>query len=423
MKKEQKQKIAKVFSTKSKTEKEKKLSQQSCEGLDFYRAFFEYAPDAFYVYDLQGRLLEGNKAAEKLTGFTKKEFSGKNFYELGLVDKRYLPLLQASLKKNNQGKATGPEEIEITAKNGKKVYVTVKDFPINVGGEKLVLGIAHDITEKKQAEQQLIGSEKRYRNLLDNLMEGGQLISRDFRYLYINDVAAKHGRKTKKQLLGKTMMELYPNIEKTQMFAMIKKCFKQKSLIKMENEFIFPDGKKGLFELRIEPTEEGVFILSNDITESKKVENLLLLSEEKFRKAFETSPDSVAITRAKDGKFLTVNQGFENLSGYSKAETIGKTSLDLNIWVDLKDRQRIVDQLRDEGSVQNFEAVFRRKNNTVFKGMMSAAIIELEGEPHILNITRDISERFLAEEKLARSEERYRKIFESSPEMILLIYG
>jgi PAS domain S-box-containing protein len=123
-------------------------------------------------------------------------------------------------------------------------------------------------------------------------------------------------------------------------------------------------------------------------------------SEEKFRLAFDTSPDSIAITRLKDGKFVSVNKGFENITGYSQKEIIGKTSAEINIWKNPEDRRKMVEGLQANSQVQNYETPFLTRRGEIY-GMMSAVIIELNGEPHILNITRDITERKQAEEKLA----------------------
>ncbi len=109
-------------------------------------------------------------------------------------------------------------------------------------------------------------------DLLDNLMEGYQVIGRDWRYLYINDAAASHGRRYKQDLLGRSMTDCYPGIQNTRMFALLRKCMEQRIPNRMENEFIFPDGAKGWFELRFEPVPEGVFILSIDISERKRAE-------------------------------------------------------------------------------------------------------------------------------------------------------
>ena len=124
----------------------------------------------------------------------------------------------------------------------------------------------------RQSEQALSESEARYRSTLDNMLEGCQIIGFDWRYLYVNDAVVRHGRKTKEELWGHTMMEVYPGIEKTDMYTALRRCMDERTPSHMENEFTYPDGISGWFELGIQPVPEGVFILSIDITERKRAE-------------------------------------------------------------------------------------------------------------------------------------------------------
>ena len=109
-------------------------------------------------------------------------------------------------------------------------------------------------------------------SVLDHLLEGCQVISFDFRYLYVNEVVAKQGRRSREELLEHTMMDLYPGIEKTHMFTLLEQCMNERKPAELENEFTFPDGSVGWFALKIEPVPQGAFILSIDISERKRAE-------------------------------------------------------------------------------------------------------------------------------------------------------
>ncbi len=111
--------------------------------------------------------------------------------------------------------------------------------------------------------------------ILDRLLEGCQVIGPDWTYLYVNDAVAAQGRRPKDELLGRTMMEAYPGIENTPMFRVLERCMKERAVERMENEFTFPDGSTGWFELRFEPVPEGVFILSLDVTARVRAEERL----------------------------------------------------------------------------------------------------------------------------------------------------
>jgi two-component system cell cycle sensor histidine kinase/response regulator CckA len=103
-----------------------------------------------------------------------------------------------------------------------------------------------------------------------------------------------------------------------------------------------------------------------DITERKRVEETLRRSEEKFKKAFFTSPDSVSINRLRDGMFVSINKGFTQISGYTEEETVGKTSLEINIWKYPEDRRKIVEELLAKGEVRDYEVSFLTKNHELF---------------------------------------------------------
>jgi len=111
-----------------------------------------------------------------------------------------------------------------------------------------------------------------YRHTLDQMLEGCQVIGYDWRYMYVNEAAARHGRQTPDQLLNRTMMEAYPGIENTEMFAVLKRCMQERASQLMENKFENPDGTTGWFELSIQPVPEGLFILSIDVTGRKLAE-------------------------------------------------------------------------------------------------------------------------------------------------------
>lgn len=111
-----------------------------------------------------------------------------------------------------------------------------------------------------------------YRNTLDNMLEGCQILDFNWRYIYINEAAARHGHRTPKDLLNRTIMEAYPGIEDTELFTMLKRCMDERVLHLMENKFENPDGTTGWFELSIQPVPEGIFILSIDVTARRLAE-------------------------------------------------------------------------------------------------------------------------------------------------------
>ena len=157
-----------------------------------------------------------------------------------------------------------------------------------------------------------------------------------------------------------------------------------------------------------------------DITKRKEIERKLHQSEVKFSTAFRSSPDSININRLNDGMYLEINEGFTAITGYTPEDVNGKTSLELDIWVDPHDRTRLVNELKEKGVVNNLEAQFRRKEGSILTGFMSARIIEIEGESCLLSITRDISERKRVEDELRREKALLRCIIDSVSDLIFV---
>ena len=125
----------------------------------------------------------------------------------------------------------------------------------------------------------------------------------------------------------------------------------------------------------------------------KKTEDKINTSEEKFRLAFLTSPDSITLSRVEDGIFLEINEGFLQMLGYSREDVIGKSSLELNIWKNKEDRDRLTSMLKKDGIVENLEVEFLSKSGTVILGLISARVLRIENENCLLSITRDITEQ------------------------------
>jgi len=147
--------------------------------------------------------------------------------------------------------------------------------------------------------------------ILDNLLEGCQVIGFDWEYLYVNEAAARHGRKSREELLGKTMIQAYSGIEDSRMFGVLRECMAERKPDRMENEFAFPDGSKGWFELSFEPVPEGMLILSQDITDRKRAEAELREREKFITAVMDHLPIGIAVNSIDPSvKFSYMNDNF-----------------------------------------------------------------------------------------------------------------
>jgi PAS domain S-box-containing protein len=155
-------------------------------------------------------------------------------------------------------------------------------------------------------------------------------------------------------------------------------------------------------------SESGKQCLVNmvDITERKRAEDALRVSEEKYSKAFQSSPFSLTLTRVKDGKFIEVNDAFTSIFGFAREEAIANSVIGLNLWVDKEERKWVISTLLDGRNVEEKEFLFRKKNGEIFTSLFSSKIINLNNEPHLISSINDITERIKTELELMKAKEK-----------------
>jgi len=279
-------------------------------------------------------------------------------------------------------------------------------------------GVGSDVTARRRAEHALRASEDRYRDLIENSQDlicthdlNGQLLS-------VNAALVRASGYSQEALLGMNMADLLTQGARpgfTGYLVEIATSGRARGVIHVRTA----GGEARWWEYDNSLRTEGVAApvvrgVAHDVTELRRAESARKSSEDRFRKAFQLNPDAININRLEDGMYVSINGGFTQITGYTEDEVLGRTSLELNIWDDPKDRTRLVQGLKKDGFVANLDARFRAKDGSVRDGLMSAAPIDIDGVPHIINITRDITERVRIEDELAQSEMRFRGLVEQS---------
>ncbi len=143
--------------------------------------------------------------------------------------------------------------------------------------------------------------------------------------------------------------------------------------------------------------------------------------EDKFYKAFHSSPYAITLTRMSDGKIIEVNSGFETMSGYTADEAVGNTTAAMGLWAAAEDRAAIIDEIKKCGMVHDIEATFRKKSGEMITTLMSGTLISIDGQTTILSSISDVSKRKSAETDLLASEVRYRRLFEAAKDGIIIL--
>jgi PAS domain S-box-containing protein len=255
---------------------------------------------------------------------------------------------------------------------------------LNAGLQQRMHQILDDIEE----------SEKQYSFLIENMSEGIQVISYDWRYLFVNQSLVEQSKLSKDQLIGSTMMEKYPGIEKTEMFKALEDCMKNRTSKIIENEFIYPDGSKGWMELSIQPDPEGLFILSTDISERKNAQeetnNLMNVLQRSVNEILTFSRDTLEVKYINDG-------GLINL-GYTKEEIRGMNVLNIKPDFTEESFRELVSPLeKGEQEKLIFITTHKRKDGTTYPAESHLQLMKQNDGEIFLAIILDVTEGMRSE--------------------------
>jgi len=243
------------------------------------------------------------------------------------------------------------------------------------------------------------------------MMEGFQVIDYKWRYIYVNDAAVKHGHTTKKDLIGKTMMEAYPGIEKTKMFSVLRRCMKKRATAQIENEFTYHNGEKRWFNLSIQPVPEGIFILSIDITERKKAEEALRNSENEKSSVLDSMSELV-IHQDLEHRILWVNRKAAESVNMKVEQLKGHYCYEL--WANSANPCAACPLEETRKTDQPQQGEMTTPDGRIWS-INSYPIRDEKGNiTSIVELVTNVTEQKKAEEKLKQSEERYRTVFEST---------
>lgn len=285
-----------------------------------------------------------------------------------------------------------------------------------------IVVLVNDVTDKVEARKKVEAGEQRLQLALDTAHFG--VWTYNFKTgIHWADTRAKemHGNKLD-QLVS--MQDAFSQIHPDDL-ASVKESFangvKNQTPINYEYRYRLSNGETRWIASCAQvhqdnPEEPPMFFgLVQDITEQKQAEAALRESEERFAKAFNSSPMVLTITSLKTGKLLEVNETFLHLTGYTRAETIGHTTNELGLWSNPADREAELALVMREGAIRDLEYRFKMRNGRSIIGLLSAEVIEINGEPCALTVIQDITERKRTEEALRTSEKRYRELIQALP--------
>jgi two-component system cell cycle sensor histidine kinase/response regulator CckA len=389
-----------------------------------YRELYEGMRDGWAAVDMTGRITEFNSTFQHMVGYEETEVHGLAYEDLTppnwhSFEKR---ILEEQVLKRGY---SDPYEKEYRRKDGVVFPVELTAYLLrdHKGRPSGFWAVVRDITERKEAERVIQASEKKYRSIFEQALEGIFQTTPEGRYLSVNPALARTFGYPSPQ----SMMDEVSNIGEQQYVRpedreKIKKLYEQQGFIDDFEVEMYTRDRRPIWvsmTARAVRDEEGRILfyegVTEDVTKRKLAEEALKVSEETFYKAFQLSPLMKSISTLKEGRYIDVNRAFLETTGYTREEAVGQTSTDLRIFANPEDRDRFVLLLTRDGLLRNEEADIRTKDGRVRTTSFSAEIIEVRGEQHLLVIADDITDRKRAVEALRESEATLRTLFRAAP--------
>lgn len=381
-----------------------------------YASIIDSITEAVVVRDLSDKIIYTNAAAEKLFGYGPDELIGKQVDILippgkANEEKRILEQLVSGEQVENY-------ETERLDKSGNMVFVEVSSSA-HKNEQGKITGVASVIRNlngksKVVAEQEITESKNQIETIVQNAPYAVVVINDQGEIKNWNLRAEEIFGWRSVEVMGKLMhMTIMPERYRSahlKGFSHFLRTGEGPVLGKtLELAAIRKNGEEFPIEIRISSmVAKGkyIFVASiNDITERKKSEQLLRESEEKFNKAFQASPAGLTLTSSTTGKWIDANESFLRMIGYSKEEIIGHSSVEIGL-IGAEERQRVIDIVQRDGSLKDFEVVITTKTGEHLTVLNSMEKISMRGEPCILTVLIDITDRKRAEDELhVKSEE------------------
>jgi PAS domain S-box-containing protein len=388
----------------------------------------ESAPDGVYLSDLGGTFLYGNRKAEEIIGYEREELVGKNFLNLGVLPEQELEKAARLLESSEAGKPTGPDELQLTRKDGSRVWTEINTTTIRRGQETLVIGFVRDITERKQAAEALKRSEERYRTILEEMEDSYFEVDLGGHVTFVNNATCRALGYSKKELIGMSYRDFTDEGDVESVFQLFNDVYRTGAPDKgFCWRTVSKDGTRRFAEHSAFPLrdDKGKIIgfrgVGRDVTERREAEEKLRQSRENYRALFDSSVIGAVVVDAETMKVVMANQAAMKMFGFGSPEQ-GVNPLD---FVPPEHRQEdlelIVKEVFEADSRTPVDVPAVAKDGRRIWVSVTAARILHRGRLAALFSFVDITERKRAEEALNLQTAYFQQLFDASPDAIVLM--
>jgi PAS domain S-box-containing protein len=389
------------------------------------RQIFDANTDGITLIDFATRRIQDvNNHFLRISGFRREEVIGKTTDELDVWTE------QASQKEfmrriQTDGGVTNME-INFRSKDGRIIPCLLSSVIIVLRGRTCVMTLARDITELLQSREKLRESEEKFRMIFEASRDS-ILLNRvsDHKIVEFNDYSVRLSGYSREEALGRTPLELGLWAVPEQRAEFITTLEQRGYIDGYEISLRTSSGVEIpvlLSAVTVKLAGENCYLsMARDISHLRRAEEKIRDSEATQRRIFNASVDWMSIVDMSTGDYLDANESFLRATGYSREELIGSNFFKLGLWPDEGEWNQFTQALVSTGKITNHPATFRMKDGTLVPSLISAVQCELWGRVCCISSARDITELNLAQEKLRRSEETFRKLFDSSIDAITIV--
>lgn len=375
------------------------------------------------IYIVQGnKIVFHNPQFENLTGYNAEDIKQMEFIDIvHLKDKKLINLLFSNNFREISQKRSRSYTFRAVHKSGDMRWFKSNVSLITWNGEPALLDNCFDISQQKEFEQKLVEEEQNFRLLVNGFEDMVFIISKRGAVIQANRNAFNRLGYSDHQLILKSFSGFFPSNQREEARKMVSEAFFGKrinfsSFLEKSNGITIPIESR-LFKGNWSQ-KEVVFAICQDVSARIEAERIIRLSEEKFSKAFNTNAVMMTISTLDEGRFLDINETFLTTTGFKREEVVGKLSGDLNIFPEIALRNQLKELIVKEGRARDLETVITNIRGKKLICNFSMEMIDIQGEPCLLTVLTDITERKKAEEKILLSEQRFRQLAELLPEKV-----
>ncbi|GEM_PF-960875 len=408
--------LAEVVTQHKETEARLRIAEEN------FRNSLDESPMGCRIYSRDGSLLYANKALLEMYGYDTFEEFKTTTREQRLIIVNQIESPEDSGEFKGRKSVLSRYELEIIRKDGQIRCLSAMSKPVLWNGRQQTQILYQDITERKKAEEQLRISEEKFRSLFRSIpVPTYTWIHQedDFVLVDYNEAADLLTEGQIANLIGAKANDVYR--DNPQVLGYLRRCFQEKASFETEMDYQFVDSGtlKTLNVKHVFVRPDLIMIHSEDITERKLAEERILAAERRYRYLFDNAPVGIVSSTA-SGSVIDINKILLEMHGYDSKEEFQKTPIS-DRYHDPKDRERWMKLAQEQGKIEGFEVQLKRKDGTLFWGSFTSLPQEIvSGEPLIINVVRDITERKQAEAMLQESEEKFRSLAEQSPNMVFI---